>query len=455
MEGGQNPAELSIHEALELAVGMHKAGIWEAAEEIYERVLAAVPDQVDAQHFLGLCRYQRGLHEEGIDRVSRALALAPEHVEARNNLGNMCLERGRLDEAEAAYRRVLAAHPDHTAALTNLGIILRRRDDGPGAEAAFRRALELDPGHGEAHHNLGSLLRDTGRPEEALTQFQRALTLRPYDGESYRRVGLILSALGRREEAEVIYRSWLKLEPASPLAQHYLAACTGVDVPERAPDTYVQRTFDGFAASFDVVLERLKYRAPALVAQAVRALRGAPAADLDVLDAGVGTGLCAEGLRPYARRLVGVDLSAGMLAKARERGGYDALDVGELSAYMRERSDAFDLVVSADTLVYIGDLGPPLAAAAVTLRPGGDLVFTLEREDEETVKGFRLNPHGRYGHDERYVRRVLQAAGFEVMSIERVHLRLEAQRAVEGMLVSAVKASPEDAAHNPMRGSAS
>jgi predicted TPR repeat methyltransferase len=441
MEGGQNPAELSIHEALELAVGMHKAGIWEAAEEIYEHVLAAVPDQVDAQHFLGLCRYQRGLHEEGIERVSRALALAPEHVEARNNLGNMCLERGRLDEAEAAYRRVLAAHPDHTAALTNLGIVLRRRDDGPGAEAAFRRALELDPGHGEAHHNLGSLLRDTGRPEEALTQFQRALMLRPYDGESYRRVGLILSALGRREEAEEIYRSWLKLEPQSPLAQHYLAACTGVGVPRRASDIYVQRTFDGFAASFDVVLARLQYRAPALVAQTVAALRGAPGADLDVLDAGAGSGLCAEGLRPYARRLVGVDLSPGMLAKARERGGYDALDVGELTAYMSERPGAFDLVASADTFVYLGELVTPIAAAARTLRPGGHLVFTLEREDEAPPGGFRLNHHGRYGHGEAYVRRVLVEAGLEIVAIERVHLRLEAQRPVEGMLVSAAKAS--------------
>jgi predicted TPR repeat methyltransferase len=187
-----------------------------------------------------------------------------------------------------------------------------------------------------------------------------------------------------------------------------------------------------------VVLDRLKYRAPALIAQAVAALR-APAADLDVLDAGAGTGLCAVGLRPFARRLVGVDLSPGMLAKARERGGYDALDVGELGTYMRERPDGFDLVVSADTLVYIGDLGPPLAGAAVTLRPGGHLVFTVEREDEKTEKGFRLNPHGRYGHEEEYVRRTLEAARLEVVSIERVHLRLESLRPVEGMLVSARK----------------
>ena len=66
-------------------------------------------------------------------------------------------------------------------------------------------------------------------------------------------------------------------------------------------------------------------------------------------------------------------------------------------------------------------------------------MFTLEREDEEPPLGFRLNPHGRYGHGEQYLRRALAAAGLEAVSVERVHLRLEAQRPVEGMLVSAVK----------------
>ena len=36
---------------------------------------------------------------------------------------------------------------------------------------------------------------------------------------------------------------------------------------------------------------------------------------LDVLDAGCGTGLCGPLVAPYARRLVGVDLSEAMLAR--------------------------------------------------------------------------------------------------------------------------------------------
>ncbi|MCX4239251.1 class I SAM-dependent DNA methyltransferase [Paraliomyxa miuraensis] len=53
--------------------------------------------------------------------------------------------------------------------------------------------------------------------------------------------------------------------------------------------------------------------------------------DLDVLDAGCGTGLCAPLLRPLARTLVGVDLSGKMLDQARRRGGYDELIEAELT----------------------------------------------------------------------------------------------------------------------------
>lgn len=93
---------------------------------------------------------------------------------------------------------------------------------------------------------------------------------------------------------------------------------------------------------------------------------------LDMLDAGCGTDLCGPLLRAQARRLVGVDLSSGMVAKARARVGYDELVVAQLTAYLQVHSDAYDVVVSTDTLIYFGDLSPVFAAALGALRPGAD-----------------------------------------------------------------------------------
>jgi SAM-dependent methyltransferase len=92
-----------------------------------------------------------------------------------------------------------------------------------------------------------------------------------------------------------------------------------------------------------------------------------------------GPGLCGPLIAPYAARLVGVDLSGGMLAHAREKAVYHALVQEELSEFLRDNVGAFDLIVSADTLVYFGALDEVFGRAAAALRPNGLLVCTLER----------------------------------------------------------------------------
>src|SRR5262245_51532832 len=157
-----------------------------------------------------------------------------------------------------------------------------------------------------------------------------------------------------------------------------LSACSGQDVPARASDAYVETTFDSFAGSFDEKLERLDYRAPQLIAQALEKACGAAGKRLIALDAGCGTGLCGPLIASYVSRLTGVDLSTGMLAKAQGRAVYDQLVKAELTAFLADQADAFDLIVSADTLVYFGPLEPVLTAALGALRSGGLLIFTVE-----------------------------------------------------------------------------
>ena len=124
-----------------------------------------------------------------------------------------------------------------------------------------------------------------------------------------------------------------------------------------------------------------------------------PSKQLDVLDAGCGTGLCGPLLVPYARRLVGVDLSEGMLALAKEKHVYDALIKERVDGSHARPLCSFDVIVSADTLVYFGDLGSVVAAAAAALRPNGLFIFTLEHAVGAVADiNWRLELHGRYSH---------------------------------------------------------
>jgi predicted TPR repeat methyltransferase len=166
---------------------------------------------------------------------------------------------------------------------------------------------------------------------------------------------------------------------------------------------------------------------------------GEPANTLDILDAGCGTGLCGALISGYARTLTGVDLSAGMLSQAREKHVYGELQQMELTECLRGRPAAFDVIVSADTLVYFGDLDSVVQAAAGALRGGGLLIFTLERAMTESAPDFQLETHGRYTHAQRYVEQVLQRYGFESI-IAHSDLRTEAGAPVRGLVVRARKA---------------
>src|SRR5262249_45954759 len=256
--------------------------------------------------------------------------------------------------------RAIALDPNHANALNNLGVVLRARGRPVDAESAYRAAIRIAPGHADAYNNLGILLNGQGRRREAALCFSRVVTLRPRHPEARRLLALAHYTLGEVDRAIEIFDEWLREDPDDPVARHMLAACSGRDVPARASDAFIEKTFDSFAASFDAKLESLAYRAPELVAETL-AYAGVDASrSLDVVDAGCGTGLCGPLVAPYARRLIGIDLSEGMLARARARDVYDELLQRELTAYLRDSPASFDVIVSADTLVYFG----PLAAVA-------------------------------------------------------------------------------------------
>jgi predicted TPR repeat methyltransferase len=434
-----NDRALTLDEAVAVALALQQAEQWAAAEDIYRTILEAAPDHADALHFSGVLAHQQGRSADAVALIERSLELEPQRADWYSNLGIVLQSRLSLDDAIAAYRTAIALDPSHANAHSNLGVVLRAKGELDEAEAAYRAAIRIDPGHADAYHNLGVLLNAQKRPREAALCFSRVITLRPKDPEARRLLALAHCTLGEVEQAVKIFEEWLEDDPNDPVALHMLAACSGRDIPARASDEFIETTFDTFAASFDSKLAKLLYRAPALVVEMLERAEVSPSKSLGVLDAGCGTGLCGLLLAPYARRLVGVDLSERMLAQAGERSVYDQLVKRELTDYLTGCAETFDLIVSADTLVYFGSLDEVVGAAENALRPDGRFIFTVEELDgSEHDDGYSLGTSGRYRHARDHVERVLTAANLQV-EIVPAELRLEAGEPVAGLVVQGTK----------------
>jgi predicted TPR repeat methyltransferase len=390
------------------AIDRHKSGRTAEAKAMYERILRRHPHDADALNFLGMLLFERGDHARGVELLRKSVEILPGNPHAWMNLGKMLVGIGQPEK---------------------------------GAEA-YAKATELAPENCQAWFNRATCLRHLRRFGEAMQCLSATITLKPDHDDAYEQLGRILYMCGKHEERANLCRDWLANNPDSARARHMHAAVTGGDTPERASDEYVRAEFDDFAESFETNLNRLGYRAPQVLADALArfAQPGDSAAKPDILDAGAGTGLCGDLLCARAGTLTGVDLSPGMLEKARNRGCYDELVVMELGEFMRSRPAAFDIVVSADTLVYFGALEEVLAAAHQCLRPGGLLAFTVEQWTTDTDDArFTLGASGRYQHAAGYLQSALHAAKFVVRERELVVLRSELDAGVQGFAVVAAK----------------
>jgi ubiquinone/menaquinone biosynthesis C-methylase UbiE len=136
------------------------------------------------------------------------------------------------------------------------------------------------------------------------------------------------------------------------------------------------RTYDQWAANYDADMVSIGYANPAVAAGLVG--RHIPSLDNRILDAGVGTGIFGEVLAILGYRdLSGIDMSDGMLAKARERGVYRNLCNGILGQTLAYANDSFDTIVSLG--VFVAGHATPAAFDELirVTHSGGLMIFTV------------------------------------------------------------------------------
>nr|WP_286177711.1 tetratricopeptide repeat protein [Rhodopirellula sp. JC639] len=409
------------------------------AESICNHVLAAEPGNAKAWHLSGIVCAQQNELAEAAERFEKAIALRDDVAIYHYNLGLAYQHLMDKDGAVKAYRTAVAIQPDFLEAQNNLGNGLVDLDETTKAVEHFRELSKRFPDESIVHYNLANVLQDAGEYNDSIDEFRRAIELDPDFASARENLGRALSDVTRYDEALEVWKAWLEYDPENAVARHMVASITGEGAPTRCDDDYVRETFDeNFARSYEHQLQRIGYSVPELVTQAIKSL-GINRDDLVVLDAGCGTGLCADALKPLAGHLVGVDLSDDMLQEAKKRDVYNELYERELTQFLMSGAGPFDLIICGDTLCYFGELADVLSGFHTCLKPDGHVIFTVEQYEVDGDRPYELQPNGRYRHAESFVRQSLDQAELSVVRIETGTLRMERGRAVNGLIVTGAR----------------
>jgi len=290
------------------------------------------------------------------------------------------------------------------------------------------------------------MLHEFGEPRAAADLMLQALERAPAWAAGFFRLGEFCEAAGDLAAAADAWREVLRLDDGDRFgASLKLAAFGLMPTPDAPPAGYVESLFDAYAPTFESALvERLEYRVPGLIAEAIQTVRP-QAAFRHAVDLGCGTGLMGECLRGRVSRIDGIDLSHSMLQKAADKRIYDRLDQCDV-ARLDLRVAPVDLVVAADVFVYLGDLGPVFARVAEALEPGGLFAFSIERH--ANADEYAIGASLRFTHSRAYVARLLQEHRFAVLRIDEVDLRRDRGEPVAGLVVTAERS--REGMHDPL-----
>lgn len=338
----------------------------------------------------------QGRPAEAADRLHRLLEAGRGGLLTRLAYARAVLAAGENERALEVARETAHLFPGVAAAAAGLGEALLRAGRLPTAIGELQRALRIDPESGAARYLLGCAWLEAGEAEKALQEFA---SISPKDAPA--------DFAAKTEEAESMQ--------AAP----------------RASARYVRHLFDQFSGEYDSrMLEQLHYAAPRILRELFR-LVSPPVAlhSLAILDLGCGTGLSGLAFEDLAHRLDGVDLSPEMVRRAGEREIYSRVLCGDIENAEAE-AGIYDLVVAADTLVYLGDLSRVFGLAHCALKSEGLFLFTVEKSGGAP---FELGPKRRWRHSERYLRSEAAHARFSVAGLLACSPRTEAGEPVDGL----------------------
>jgi predicted TPR repeat methyltransferase len=420
---------------LKQAAVAHEEGRLADAEKAYLEILNENPDSGSVLNALGTVFLDQAQPDKAKSVFEKAVHLNPPDLSACYNLGRLKQMDGDDKGAITIYREIVQQQPRFGLAWNNMGVAYREIGEPEEAISCFRRAVAFAPDMAEAWNNLGVAQDAFHMIENAARSYQKAIEIKPEYASAHFNLGVSLQKLGQFKAAADHYNKVLEIKPDDEAANFMLQSLGISTPPDTAPAQHVRRIFDQCAGTFEKTLVNdLEYKTPEHLFNLVRPHLNH---NLTILDLGCGTGLGSQFYRPYAKKLIGVDVSPKMLQKASEKNTYDDLIVFD-ALQDWAFSQPFDLIYSSDVFVYFGNLDPLIRSASSNLVREGIIAFSVEKLEDDSA-AYQLFPSGRYAHSQRYIGNGLKRHGLAPIAETDAIIRKQSGIEVKGLLIVAQK----------------
>jgi len=120
-----------------------KKMLGDRARELYDNVLHANPNNLDAKTNLGMAYMSSDNPVKGIGLLREVLEQDPKNEKVLYNLGILAIQSNQYDKAVERFSQLVQVNPKNVEGQFYLGVTLARTNRGEAAHAAFQKARSL------------------------------------------------------------------------------------------------------------------------------------------------------------------------------------------------------------------------------------------------------------------------------------------------------------------------
>lgn len=386
-------------------------GCIDDAIRFYRIAIAKEPNYADAYYNLSIALLKRNEAAEAIQLLQKLLEHVPDHFAAHFHIACAYMQQEQFDHAIQTFLVIETSHPHHVETQTNLATCYLKKGSFDKAKIHYLKAIELDPRDTQSLFNLGYINMQQGNLDAAIQYYQRTVNLAHDSFAAHNNLAVAFLAKPQLSLALHHFKEAQRLQPNNQSIAYNIHALEQNQPLLSAPPDYVQSLFDAYADHYEShLLHALDYHVPALLEKALSKFIS-KSQSLDVLDLGCGTGLCGTTIKPYAKSLIGVDLSSKMLEIAAQKHIYNELFTNDLTLFLTNTLTHYDLIIAGDVLVYLGDLTTLFKLVRKSLRQKGLFVFNTEVSQNLP---FKMNQSGRFSHHKNYIESEAEKNHFKI-----------------------------------------